>query len=610
MPDIGINNTLDPRGISGITIQGFAGFGRSAGNIGNIDNSYQLDEGMYWSRGTHSFQFGASIRYRRTWQQNANASAVGGLTFQPQFTAQLAANAQGQLVPQARTGSAFADFLLGLPATGQMIGLPLIPYRFTQYNPYLQDTWKISRNFTLNYGIAWFLSTIPDPIGWAAGLPHGLDENTGLLTYAALGQVDPKILSMNWKNFTPRLGFAWRPEFLKNTVIRAGAGTFYSDTKLIEAQFAMVAPPFNTPVTTNNVNTNPLPQFILGQNIFPAQPNLALDESYASRLPNGTTAFVLRPSNRTPYVNQWNFSIQHSIRSGDLIEVVYMGSSGHNQQHRYEGNQCRVGPDLRCDPATRPYPRYSSLLTADFNGNSSYNALIARYHHQTQSGLDLRFEYTYGKAINDHFQGGANDSQISTCRACDKAVASFDVKHRAVASAIYRLPFGKGRSFGKDWNGAVEAIAGNWNITSIATFSTGVPFDVTGPNTTGFNNITHRANRLCDGRSDELEDNVRTNGLKWFDTGCFAAPPAGYYGNAARNVLYGPGIHNYDFGVEKMWAMPLGESSRLQLRGEFFNAFNHAQFGLPASGVASNTFGLISSARAPRLIQLGLRLLY
>jgi len=75
-------------------------------------------------------------------------------------------------------------------------------------------------------------------------------------------------------------------------------------------------------------------------------------------------------------------------------------------------------------------------------------------------------------------------------------------------------------------------------------------------------------------------------------------------------VLYGPGIHNYDFGVEKMWAMPLGESSRLQLRGEFFNAFNHAQFGLPASGVASNTFGLISSARAPRLIQLGLRLLY
>ncbi|MGH9628559.1 MAG: carboxypeptidase regulatory-like domain-containing protein [Bryobacteraceae bacterium] len=610
LPGLGINNTLDQRGITGISIQGFSGFGRSAGNIGNIDNSYQLDEGMYWNRATHSYQFGASIRYRRSWQQNANANAVGSLSFQPQFTAQLAANAQGQLTPQAGTGSSFADFLLGLPATGQMIGLPLIPYRFTQFNPYFQDTWKVTRNFTLNYGIAWFLSTVPNPVGWAARLPHGFDPNTGLLTYAALGQVDPKILSMNWRNITPRLGFAWRPGFLKNTVIRAGAGTFYADTKLIEAQFAMVAPPFNTPVTVNTPATSPAPQFVLGQNIFPAPPDIALDESYASQLPNGTTAFVLRPSSRTPYVNQWNFSIQHSIRTGDLIELAYMGSSGHNQQHRFEGNQCRVGADLRCDPATRPYPRYSSLLTADFNGNSSYNALIARYHHQTESGLDLRFEYTLGKAINDHFQGGANDSQVSTCRACDKGPASFDVKHRAVASLIYRLPFGRGRAFGRNLSGLAEAVVGNWNLTSIATFSTGTPFDVTAANTTGFNNITHRANRLCDGRSNELEDSVRTNGLRWFDTSCYAAPAAGFYGNSGRNVMYGPGIHNWDIGVEKMWALPVREGTRLQLRGEFFNAFNHAQFGLPVASVVSPVFGQLSSARAPRLIQFGLRLLY
>ena len=155
LPGLGIPNTLDPRGITGVAIQGFAGFGRGAGNIGNIDNSYQLDEGMYWTRGTHSYQFGTSIRYRRTWQQNANASAVGNF-IQPQFTAQLAPNAQGQLVPQARSGNAFADYLLGLPTTGQMIGLPLIPYRFTQVNPYFQDTWKVTRHFTVNYGIAWF----------------------------------------------------------------------------------------------------------------------------------------------------------------------------------------------------------------------------------------------------------------------------------------------------------------------------------------------------------------------------------------------------------------------------------------------------------------------
>jgi hypothetical protein len=595
---LGIPNTLDNRGITGIGLQGYAGFGRSAGDLGNIENHYQLDDGLYYSRGTHSFQFGATVRYKRTWQQNANANAHGSLSFQPQFTARLAPNAQGVPVPAPGSGNSFADFLLGMPATGQMIGLPLIPYRYTQFNPYFQDTWKITRSFTLNYGLGWFISTVPDPQGWAARLPHGFDESTGLLQYAALGEIDPKILSMNWKNFTPRVGFAWRPEFLKNTVIRAGTGTFYSDTKLIEAQFAMVAPPFNTPLTVNNPATNPLPLYVLGQNIFPQAPPLELDASYASRLPNNTTAFLIRPSNRTPYVNQWNFSIQQAITNGSVIEFLYMGSSGHNQQHRYEGNQCVVGPDLRCDPATKPYPRYASLLTADFSGNSSYNALIARWHHQSTRGLDLRFEYTFGKAINDHFQGGANESQITNCRACGKGVSSFDVKHRAVASVIYRLPFGN------------NPIIGGWAISSIATWSTGAPFDVTGPNTTGFNNITHRANRLCDGRSAELQDNIRTNGLRWFDTSCFAAAPTGYYGNAGRNILYGPGSHNYDIGIEKYFPIAVGEATRLQFRAELFNAFNHAQFGLPASQVNTPNFGLISSARAPRLVQLALRLLF
>jgi hypothetical protein len=372
----------------------------------------------------------------------------------------------------------------------------------------------------------------------------------------------------------------------------------------------MVAPPFNSPVTVNNPPTNPVAQYVLGQNIFPPPPPPNLDPGYAARLPVGTSAFLLRPSDRTPYVNQWNFSLQRSVRPGDLLELVYMGSSGHNQQHRYEGNQCVVGSDMRCDPATRPYPRYSTLLTADFNGNSSYHAMIARYHHQSSSGLDFRFEYTFAKAINDHFQGGNNESQVTNCRACGKGAASFDVKHRAVASLIYRIPVGKGRKYGANLNAATEAIAGGWSLTSIATFSAGVPFDVLGPNTTGFNNITHRANRLCDGRSSSLEDGLRSNGFRWFDTACFAAAPSGFYGNAGRNILYGPGVHNWDLGVEKYFPLPITEASRLQLRGEFFNSFNHAQFGLPNSTVNTPTFGQVGSARAPRLIQLALRLLF
>ncbi|HMJ60414.1 MAG TPA: TonB-dependent receptor [Bryobacteraceae bacterium] len=608
LPQLGIANTLDTRGISGIGVTGYASFGRSAGNLGNIDNSYQLDDGVYWTKGTHGLQMGASLRYRRTWQQNSNANALGSLTFQSQFTAQLTPNAQGQRVAQAGTGDAFADFLLGLPANGQVIGLPLLPYRFTQVNPYIQDTWKVTRNFTLNYGVAWFVSTNPQPVGFAEKLPHGFDYQTGLLEYAALGQVPPQVLSMNWHNFTPRLGFAWQPTWLKNTVIRAGAGTFYSDTKLIEAQFAMVAPPYNSPTTITNVATNPVPQYVLGTNIFPATPSRTLTTDYAAQLPNGTTAFVLRPSNRTPYVNQWNFSIQHSFTASDLVELTYLGASGHNQQNRYEGAQCVVGADLRCNPATKTYPRYASLLTADFNGNSSYEAMVARYHHRTKYGLDLRFEYTFGKALNDHFEGGSNEEQITNCRQCDKGPASFDVKHRAVMSLIYQLPFGHGRQFGQGMPAAVNFVAGGWSVTSIATFATGAPFDIMAPNTTGYGNITHRANRVCNGQSEQLEDSVRANGFKWFDTSCFVAPQSGFYGNAARNVLYGPGIHNWDIGVQKMF--PIHEDLRLEFRGEMFNAFNHAQFNAPNASVVGSTFGLIDSARPPRLVQFAMRLLF
>jgi len=609
LPELGISNTLDTRGITGIGVTSYAGLGRSAGNLGNIDNSYQLDDGVYLTKGSHGLQMGASLRYRRTWQQNSNANALGSLNFQPQFTAQLTRNAQGQLVAQPGTGDAFADFLLGLPATGQVIGLPLLPYRFTQFNPYVQDTWKVTRSFTLNYGIAWFIATNPKPVGFAATLPHGFDYQTGLLQYAALGQVPPEILSMNWHNFTPRVGFAWQPSWMKNTVIRAGAGTYYADTKLIEAQFAMVAPPYNSPATITNSPTSPLPTYVLGQNIFPTPPPKTLTPDYAAQLPNGTTAFLLRPSDRTPYVNQWNFSIQHAFTPADSVEVTYLGASGHNQQNRYEGAQCIVSSDLRCNPATKPYPRYASLLTADFNGNSSYEGMIARYQHRTRGGLDFRFEYTFAKALDDHFEGGANEEQITNCRRCDKGPASFDIKHRAVISLIYQVPFGRDRQFGRTIPTVLNLIAGGWSVTAIATFASGMPFDITAANTTGFSNITHRANRLCDGRSDSLEDSLRTNGLKWFDTSCFAAPPSGYYGDVSRNAVYGPGNHNWDIGIQKFF--PLYERTRVEFRGELFNAFNHAQFGAPNSSVASSsTFGLVSSAGPPRLVQFALRLLF
>jgi hypothetical protein len=612
LDQIGIVNTKDGRGVSSVGLQGYSGFGRANGDLGNIDNNYQMDEGMNWVKGQHNFQFGMGLRYRRTWQQNANANANGTVQFQSVFTAQLARNAQGQLTPKSGTGNSFADFLLGYPQNASLVGLPMVPYRFTQYIPYFQDTWKLTRDLTLNYGISWFLATVPELQGSFRQRVHSLNQQTGLLMYSALGQVDPRILRTDRNNWTPRLGLAWKPSFLANTVIRAGAGVYYSDSALIEMQFALLAPPFNTPFQLFNSLTEPVPVYQLGKNIFPAQPQVKLDENYAASLPNGSTAFDLNRDGRTPYVGQWNVSVQHSFRNSHVMELVYVGSSAHRLQNRYDIAQCRPGSDLRCDPATKPWPRYAGLLTSDFNGNSSYNGLFAKYNIRGAQGLNLRLEYTFAKALVDGWESGsATDAQITIFRRGDKGDASFDIRHRFVASTIYELPFGRGKRFGGAMPKAADLMAGGWTLTGITTFSTGVPIAVTTPATTSSIYIAHRPNRLCGGADESLASNLRNNGFLYFQTSCFTPPPVGYFGNSGRTPLHGPGINNWDVGIEKSFPLQLREDTKLQFRGEMFNAFNHTQFGLPSADTgAGANFGRVGGARSPRLVQFGLKLVW
>jgi hypothetical protein len=179
MSKIGIPNTPDNRGLPSISINGYnPNFGSGSGELGNTDNSYQAEDGVFYARGNHTLQMGANLRYFRTVQENANAQALGIMTFQALYTAQSTASSG----PVANTGDAFADFLLGYPATGTAAGLPRIPYRYTQFMPYFSDLWKVRPNLTVNFGLGWFLATVPDPRGAQHLWPHSFDPSTGLLT--------------------------------------------------------------------------------------------------------------------------------------------------------------------------------------------------------------------------------------------------------------------------------------------------------------------------------------------------------------------------------------------------------------------------------------------
>jgi hypothetical protein len=349
----------------------------------------------------------------------------------------------------------------------------------------------------------------------------------------------------------------------------------------------------------------------MGLNIFPLAPSGGITSTYAADLPPGTLASALNPGFRTAYVSQWNLSLQHSFSRSDSIELDYLGASGHKLLNLFDLSQCKPTSNLFCDLTSKPWPRYSALLYVDSSGNSSYEAFLVKYEHRVTSGLNLRFEYTVAKTLTDTFQSSQTVyDQISDCRRCSKGPATFDVRDRAVSSLVWETPLGRGQHFGGGLPRWADVVLGKWTVTAITTFATGQPILLTGPNQTGSTLLNSLPNRVCDGRNSQLSGNIRSNGFLWFDTSCFPIPPVGYFGNSGPTVLNGPGLDNWDIGIQKSFSL-LREGARLQVRTEMFNAWNHAQFEPPDGNAGDTmTFGRIFAARTPRLVQVALKLLW
>lgn len=408
-------------------------------------------------------------------------------------------------------------------------------------------------------------------------------------------------------NLAPRLGLAWRPNALKGVVVRAGAGIYFSEFPWVLAADSVQGPPAGAGQNFNNPQSNPMPTYVFGLNIFAPRSTTTLTEAYAASLPPGTTVQALDPNFRTAHVTQWNFSIQGSAGFSSTFELDYLGSSGHQLPYLSDPSQCRPAANLFCDPLTRPYPQYGLVLFADSSGNSSYQGLIAKYTHPLSSGLNLHIEYAFAKALTDSWQSSLNINQITNCRRCSKGPATFDVRQRVVNSVIWALPFGSGQRLGANLPALGRAAVGGWSLSAIATFSSGAPVILTAPNQTGSAFVNPLPNRVCDGQSSQLSNHIRANGMLWFNTACFTVPAAGYFGNSGSTVLYGPGLDNWDLSFQKTFGM--AERTNLQLRIEMFNALNHAEFREPNGNAGAGVnFGRISATLPPRLIQIALQL--
>jgi hypothetical protein len=320
-------------------------------------------------------------------------------------------------------------------------------------------------------------------------------------------------------------------------------------------------------------------------------------------------------------VQQYNLNVERQIPGNVVLTLGYAGSrSSHILVDQMNLNvksptACGTVPGytLGCGITNTPYPQFQSIFNINDIGRARYDSLQVKAETKSAvHGLYALLGYTYARAFDSGFPDGLGTSSGTTyfplpgTKNADWALSQIQLNNNFTGSVIYELPFGKGKQFGNDWNGAVNALLGNWEVDVIEKITSGFPlFIVTSNNVSGvnFGSSTNRPDQVCNGR---LSNHTVT---EFFNTSCFVAPAAGELGNANRTPLYGPGFVNTDFSAIKHFK--LHERTDLEFRAEFFNLFNHPQFFQPGQDFASSDFGIIQrTVNNPRLIQFALKLTF
>lgn len=648
LAEIGIQGALeDPLAwgppninITGITSVGAFQFAPSVPRTA----SFEYMDTLAITRGSHNMKVGADIRRARmNGTQFPTPRGVYG------FTGGYTRNP----VAPAGTGQALADFLLGFPTTTSVqLGRTDNDMRMINGGFFFQDDWNVSRNITLNLGVRW--NYMPQPVSaddrianWSeehqaiilaqndlskptacAGcngrpLSSLIQDFQGIFNFKTRDEVGwPRsLVKSSYRNFEPRLGFAWRLFGNNDTVLRAGYGRFYE----IVAGNVMWNYTTNPPLSRNLAftgNNNDTPLLTL-RTPFPASsvqgaPGLSGGSLYDSK---------------DPYQDNWNVSIQRRLFANTSLDVAYVGSRGTGQRMSVDFNAPMIGTSAL--QGRRPHPEHGSVgINANW-GHRRYDSMQVKLETRARH-INILAAYTWAKGItwggggiNESFTGsrfGWNAFGIRTpvsasyldpddpYLSVDKGPGAFDLRQRLSVSYVYELPFGAGQPV--SLSGFANTILGGWEMTGILTFEAGIPVAVSyGVDNLGGAGAT-RPNLLSD-----PNDTQRILPDQYFSKSAFGEPvPLANVlrdgqnvilaaGNAGRAPIIGPGIQTFDLGLFKNFTFI--ERIRMQLRGEFFNALNRTNFGNPNTTFTSPQFGRITSTSTDaRVIQVGAKLIF
>jgi hypothetical protein len=445
------------------------------------------------------------------------------------------------------------------------------------------------------------------------------DPETGTMFFATDGDTFARaLIHPDRNNFAPRFGFAYTPA--SRWVVRGAYGIFYTHT-VRQGREGLLG--FNPPYLVDNL----LQTSVTGAAAVASAAPFRLVNGYPTGLldPNNLAPTVSRraqdANQRTPYIQQYNFGVQHELMKDLLLDIAYVGNKGTKLNGFRNLNQRAVIQNTNGSQAAgdRPYPAFGDIQWMENRVDSSYHSLQAQLERRFSNGLTGLVSYTWGKALTgapDHIStsgGGAGidtgtfrEPQDSNNLRAEKGPAEFDIEHRFVASYVWELPFGRGRRYGSDWSGATEFLLGGWQLTGIHVLQSGLALTATLGGATVLNLGGERRARPNLVGDPVLPESERTLN-RWFNTDAFAAfnPAPQAFGDAGVGIMRGPGYVNFDFTLAKNFN--LDERRYFQFRTEVFNAFNNANFGPPNIMRDSSGFGQILTASPARILQFGLK---
>jgi len=549
----------------------------------------------------------------------------------------------------------WGDFLLGNVYSYSQASRDTIPdLHYINSEAYVQDDWKISKKLTLNLGLRWSRFPSPtdvnntlnnfDPLVYNATNAPGIAPLTGNFvagqsyngsplvpsTYAD-GLIFPKgaacsgaqaigpqvqcspygaYVNPNYNaNFGPRVGFAYNPDGRGLTSIRGGFGIFYD--RVLNGMWEQNA--FGDP---------PLVQYSTIRSTSFDQPSGANVIGYG---PNGLTTSGT-PTFRVPAYGNYNLSVERQLLPTTTVEVAYVGNQARHLLGELDLNQptleTRTNAGQNVDVnAIRPYVGYGFFHTRAPLFTNNYNALQISLNHRSSRGLTLGVAYTWSKDLTTNSNDRGTASSDTYNLRMDYGPSSSNTPQVFEANYVYDLPFFKQQ------HGLEGHVLGGWEVSGVTSFVSGSSFSpfypsdpfacATNANTglcvagspagTGLNGLGLQENGDIGLRPDQIAPIKKIKSYsQWFSTSSFSPTLVGHFGSAGEGSLLGPGLQNWDLATIKN--INLGERIRFQLRGEYFNAFNHVNWDAVDNNVTDTSFGQVTSTHLPRRIQIGAKL--